>query len=145
MSFYATMAGKLQYRTKEAYDNAVKVLGPWIHHKNIMHEDGVVTKDRENLDPVKLTIEIPLCNYRNLFGVIHQAFRGATGKIVWTSTDGVFDGGVVIDGCNRIYCDLEVWNNAAGGDPAPDYEEDCDDYCAWQDKVEQAFWNQCHS
>lgn len=153
MSFYATISGTLTYETDEAFDNAVKMLvnGEWIDEEGFfMDETGAMISGDEgdDIDKENRTIGIPFSFYRGLSGLLCTKcfddkpglLAGSKGKIVWTSTDGCFSGGVIIDGVEKTY-DLEKWNEENGGENPPDIEQDFDAYCAWQTDIEVDFFN----
>jgi hypothetical protein len=107
-----------------------------------------------NIDRRERTIEIPLHLHRNLARLLdeQQLFRGATGKAVWTSTDGCFSGGVVVDGEESTY-DLDEWAKEhvlEPGQTPPDPNTDVEEWLEYAEEewleyaaeVEQAFFQE---
>jgi hypothetical protein len=152
MSFYATISARLSYEDDETSRRAVSLLedngylgdeeiADWI-----VDETGERMTESPNIDRRERTIEIPLHLHRNLARLLdeQQLFRGATGKAVWTSTDGCFSGGVVVDGEESTY-DLDEWAKEhvlEVGQSPPDPNEDLDAWVEYAEEVEQAFFQE---
>ena len=143
MSTYATIVGHYVYQNKADYDNAIKLLteDQWLRDGHITDERGANISDDDDpdTDDQAMEIRIPLALHRNLCAVLDALFKGATGKVVWTSTDGMFDGGVIKNGKEKTY-DLEEWAKIKKMTPAPNPDADFQGYCDWQGQVEEAFF-----
>ncbi len=144
MSTYFTVCGQLKYKSPEALNEAKKFL-VGIQQ---MNEDGFFLDELNNpisdkSDIDGLFLDIPQFHYRNLARYVDEMFKGATGKIVWTSTDGMFDGGVIVDGAEICY-DLRKWalDNGEFETDIPDFDKEFDEYCEWMAEVEQDFFEQ---
>ena len=149
MSTYFTMAAEITCRDRAAFDSVVKFLDDagWLaDHKWFQTEHGsgaLCADDRReagDLNPAELTITVPQAYYRNLARHADRLFAGGTGTLVWTSTDGMFSGGVVKDGVDTLQvADLEKWWKEMGdGEEAPSID-DAEKYCQWQTEVQEAF------
>jgi len=145
MSTYATIVGHYVYQNKADYDNAIKMLTDdgWLRDRHITDEcdDNISADDDPDTDDQAMEIRIPLALHRNLNRALDELFKGATGEVVWASTDGMFDGGVITDGKEKAY-DLAEWAKTEKMDPAPDPDSDFQGYCDWQGQVEEAFFEQ---
>jgi len=153
MSFYATISGYLTYDNDEAFYRNVKLLeeGKWINDNGYFIDECDESISQEEDDPDididNRTIRIPYGFYRNLthffctktFDDKLGLLAESKGKIVWTSTDGCFGGGVIVDGEEKVY-ELEKWNEENNGEEAPDFEIDFDGYCDWQDEIANNFF-----
>lgn len=150
MSFYATLQGQLTYPDQESFDKIVKLLKDNEYLDDMgffLDECGQRVFDHEpNVDKEHLALEIPYAHHRNLARVSFFS-SGVKGTIVGTSTDGCFDGWVIVDGTETFY-DLEEWakNNLEEEDTIPpnqkDYDDDDDyyqDLFEWQSLVECEF------
>jgi hypothetical protein len=141
MSFYATIQGSICYKNEADYEAAKAILvnGGWLNADgfildetdNPINESGV-----PNVEPH--SISIPYSLHRNLTRVLDQLFVGGKGTVVWTSTDGCFSGGVIVDGNETTY-DLAQWAKENVEEPAPNADDDFDDYCEWLAEVEDEF------
>ena len=139
MSFYATITGSARFRTKEAIDVALTRLRKhgWMNERN-----EFVDERQCPLEPAPaaatvegLTLHVPWHLYRNLAGHLGEILAGSKHKVVWTSTDGTYSAGVLIDGTETEH-DLREW--AAEHVGPPDGGEDERDY--WEE-VEFDFIN----
>lgn len=144
MSQYITVDGYIEYADEAAFQLAVAVLrrGFWIDDEGwFIDENGEQIGDEPSVDDDNWIIEIPRAYYRNLGSVLDEILFGSTHHIVWTSTDGCFDGGVIIDGKEQT-CSLErfarKWMPDEDKRP-PDPEIDPEEYLAWQERVEIMF------
>ena len=143
MSFYATIQGQITYQNKEDFDKVVAFLrqNEWVKDDRFIGETENLVSGYKDINEKELTIAIPYGHYRNLARVFNEIFKGGAGKIVATSTDGVFEGYVIIDGKETVY-NLNDWAKENIETKAPDYEEDFDAYCEWMTDVENAFFEQ---
>lgn len=145
MSFYATIAGAIKYDAQADFEAAVGILKDdgWLDDEDYLVDEvgSRITEHKPNVDHRKRAIRFPLENYRNLARVLENLFRGGTGKVVWASTDGCFDGGVIVDGKETAY-DLQTWNQSKGGDPPPDVDTQLDEFIQWQEQIQEAFFRQ---
>jgi len=141
MSVYITMNGSLQFPNTEALEKAVKLLtdGGWMKDRFMVDENGdKYGHEEDDLPDVNgLFLDLPFGLYRN-FPIEHLS-PGTKGRVVWTCTDGEFQGCVISDGVETLY-DLEKW----GKEQKIEYEpEDGEDepaiQCEWQRLVEFAF------
>ncbi|MGA2441928.1 MAG: hypothetical protein ABSH08_13300 [Tepidisphaeraceae bacterium] len=153
MSTYYAIAAIITYKNKTAFDKAFKFMnndgegwivdGQWFRSEC---DSGALFPDADDptaqIDPEHLTITIPQAYYRGLASNAETLFAGATGKMVWTSTDGMFEGGVITakDGVitEKSY-DLEKWWKEQGNNEAQPDEDDPDAVAEYQDEVQQAF------
>jgi hypothetical protein len=148
MSFYATISGSIHYERQEDFDAALQLLksGKWVNDNGcFVDETNETFGERPDIDHDARNIRIPLGYHRNLAHHLDELFRGGTGKVVWTSTDGVFEGGVIVDGKKTSY-DLTQWGREkvlGEGEEEPDAEENFDEYCKYQSEVEGAFHAEC--
>jgi hypothetical protein len=111
MSTYFTMQGRIQYEDQESFDRAAE----WLVAQEYVSKDGCPLDECGNrlteyptVHPTTRVIEIVFSYYRNLGRYIETLFIGGKGEVVWTSTDGMFEGGVVVDGEETNY-DLAEW------------------------------------
>ena len=153
MSTYFAVQGVVSYKEKADFDNAIKFLeeSGYLQNKHIVDECGDEITERDNVDTthVESSIEIPRFHYRNLGRYLDKIMKNGTGKLIWTSTDGMFEGGVLIDGVETTY-DLEEWNAENNGETRPvesdfDGEDKEDDYfenlIEWQSNIENNFFD----
>lgn len=149
MSFYATIAGEVSYPNKDAFDSIVKQL----QEKQFLSEDGYfldelgekISEDPDVLEE-HLFIQVPIHHYRNL-ARFNFFSPDATGTIVWTSTDGCFQGEVIEDNKGTLY-KLKEWA-ATNLEPDDQFSPERDDYSSdddyynalnqWQGMVEMEF------
>jgi len=145
MSFYATITGEITYQKKENFNKAYYFLrdNGWIKNNKFVNEDDdfVSTEIENDINEKELTITIPYGHYRNLARIFNKLFKGGTGKIVATSTDGCFEGYIIVDGKETVY-NLNDWAKENIENDAPDSEKDFDAYCEWMTDVENAFFEQ---
>jgi len=145
MSMYCTISGSISYEKQEDFDKALSLLqvGGWLKDGFILDEMGTRISEEADVDISGRAIRIPLFHYRNLGGFLDKLFVGGKGEVIWTSTDGCFDGGFIIDG-KEISYDLTKWakENMPEEDADPPDENDFDSYCEWQQEVEQTFFEE---
>jgi len=157
VSFYATVAGYIQYRTLAFLEAAVGRLqtGGWLDDGQRWRVDGrVIEHGRvETIDTNQLVLVIPLGLYRNLARITTRLFVGATdGVVVISSTDGCFDGWIErplpaaaeptpsTDAITSIDAvDLEAFARESGLGVKRFERTSPDEYAAWQDRVCLAF------
>lgn len=143
MSVYATIRGELKFNSKESFEKAKAILeeGGWIEDSHWRDEVG------EDLGPAyqedQLRIEIPQFYHRNLLHILDQLTAlSSYYDILWASTDGMFDGGVISSGENTTV-KLEEWAKNNGIEKPDQMEDDqggmSDDALNWQEEVIQAF------
>ena len=141
MSTYLTIEGEFIFPTKGKYEAAVALLqeGGWMDQDGyLLDETGDRRSDEADAVAETLTVNFPYGLYRNIGPTLDLIIGGTTGLLVWTCTDGMFQGGVIRDGAEKTF-DLEKWakerNLAAMPDPATDF----DAYVEWQNEIEEAF------
>ena len=144
MSFYAAISGSITYERREDFDAACRFLteNGWLEKNGLIDAAGEV-QEGTGVDRDKRSLNLGYCVvYRNLACDLAVLFQGGRGTVVWTSTDGCFDGGVVTDGKETLY-DLERWAEEHLGMTMPDLDESEDEHnAAWLDAaldVEDAF------
>lgn len=145
MSVYATIQGEAKFTDRQKFHDVIKWLScmrKW-SCRPIGRDDGEVDIDEDDL-----TIRIPLGCYRNLVGFLFEIRKKSeTCYIVWTSTDGNFEGGVIAKEYGETVdkqVDLTEWaTNPNHLILAPDNtdfsEENLQKYCDWQLEVENEF------
>lgn len=145
MSFYATIAGEIRYPNRDVFDKVVKLLteGSWVEGRKFVDEcNNVITDYQANalddIRPEALVISIPFFCHRNLARHLEDVMHNATGLIIWSSTDGCFEGGILRDGVEKTF-DLTKWAAEQKLDEPPDPEDTPDEYCEWMNEVEQEF------
>src|SRR5262249_6672391 len=126
VSFYATITGSAHYPTKEAIDVALTRLRKhgWMNDQNdfVDERNRPLVPDRAPATVEGLTLHVPWTLYRNLASYLDEILAGSKHKIAWTSTDGTYAAGVLIDG-NETEFDLEEWAAEHVG-PPDEGEED---------------------
>ena len=80
-----------------------------------------------DIDYKKLTIEIPWFSYHNLVMHLDNLFANGNGKVVWASSDGEFEGGVIVDGKETVY-NMTEWAKSNGIEEPPNEDEDEDEH-----------------
>lgn len=146
MSFYATIEGEVTFQDKTRLDEVVQSLteDKWMKDGKFIDECETVVDESTESDIDGLTLRIPLCHYRNLSRRLDWMVQGCKdAHIVWTSTDGCFDGGVY-EGDRETCFDLAKWAKETlepEDQNPPDMEKDFDAYCEWQQMVEQEFFS----
>jgi len=145
MSVYITMQGDMTFPNKEAYDKAVGLLveGGWMKEGFLIDECGDKMGNTEDDFPAacskSLSITFPFGLYRNIGALIDLIRKGTKGRIVWTTTDGGFQGGVISDG-EEALTDLEKWGKEQKIEyQREDGESDAEANCQWANMVEFAF------
>lgn len=141
MSFYARMESEVQYPDAESFWKMYETLrkGFWLDTEGyFLDEVGNRFTDYPNVEFDELIIRIPHANHRNL---AHLTFftPGARGKIIGTSCDGCFIGWITTTSQDRHF-DLLEWANEELGETSPEPETEFDDFCEWQCKVENDFF-----
>jgi len=143
MSTYTTIQGEITYPDKVRLHDVVADLtnSGWMQDEKFIDECGNIVDESTESDIDGLTLRIPYSLYRNLSYHLDEIIKGTTGKLVWTCSDGCFEGGVYTDGKETHY-ELELW--ASGNMPeedsiAPDINEDFDNWSIWVQDVEQSF------
>lgn len=145
MSFYATIQGNITYPTKERLQEVIASLTEqgWMKDGRFVDEcgevvGGLVAEDHDG----DRSLSIPLGHYRNLARRLDDMTKDTKSRVVWSSTDGCFDGGVITDGVEKTY-DLTEWAKENMEDEEdqtpPDMEEDWENYVEWTNAVEQEF------
>jgi hypothetical protein len=125
MSFYATLSGRIRYRTKEALDVALTFLREhkWMDERNVFLDDRGRPMTPET--PLRgMTLYVPHNLYRNLAGSLDRILAGSEHRIAWASTDGMEAAGVIINGKETAF-ELEAW---AAEHLEKDEDDDEDDY-----------------
>jgi len=147
MSFCATIQGDITYPDQEHLDAALEMLGKdvedgWIKGDKFVDEAGSIVCDNGEPDIDGLTLHIPLGCYRNMFRVLDAITEDTESTVVWTSTDGCFEGGVLTND-KKEYLDLEEWAKENDMKPPVEIDKSSDDdwqeYSDWQTEVEDAF------
>lgn len=152
MSTYITAEGTLQYKNREDFLAAKKILedGGWLKNGFIVDEcnDRLSFSDVPDVDEKGLQINIPFGLHRNLGWVLvaDKVLKGNTGFISYTCTDGCCEAGEIC-GEKEEHFDLEKWakENGYGDPPAIDAEDDeenqrqCDEFAEWLSDVEFGF------
>lgn len=143
MSFYATIHGEIAYEKREDFEAAVKILdeGGWIKDGKFIDECGEVISGKDIHEESRV-INIPYFCHRNLSRVLNELFIGGKGEVIWTSTDGCFDGGVIRNGIEE-YHDLRKWaadnNDTLNVESVPEDSEDFDALCDYMQIIEDEF------
>ncbi len=140
MSFYATIQGSVTFPDKAALDKVVQDLNTryWMRGENFV-DDGEHVVNETASDVEGLTLKIPLATYNKLVWHLNKVSDGGSEyRFVWTSTDGMERGGVIVDGTEKEW-DLKEWakENMPEEDATP--PGDFDEYCQWLSEVELAF------
>ena len=144
MSFYATIQGSVTYTSEIAFQKVVNKLRELkqVNDEGMFIDDGgdaVSPRKGGNCNRETLTITVDYGCYRNLTRCFDFMFEGGEGKFVWTSIDGVFEGGVC-DGTGKDTCeDLDEWAKKNGWKAEDIPDEDTDERCEYQFEVEMAF------
>jgi hypothetical protein len=143
MSFYATIQGEITYQKKKDFSRIYKFLkkNKWIKDNRFIGETKNSISGYKDIDEKEKIITIPYGHYRNLARIFNKFFEGGEGRIIATSTDGCFEGYIIINGKETVY-NLNDWAKENIEDDPPDYEEDFDVYCEWMSKVENTFFEQ---
>jgi hypothetical protein len=130
MSFYATIQGEIRYEKNEDFVIA----------RDFLRNNGYVIENNM-IDYVNKTIYIPYGYYKNLSEYIVALFKGGVGRVIYTSSDGVLEGWVVIDGKEENY-DLKKWaEETLEKKEIPDPDKDFDAFCEWESRIEEDFHN----
>ena len=128
MGMHAEIFGKINYQNIESLKTAVKQLekGGWITKDHFTDDCGnYIGDEMPDIDYKKLTIEIPWFSYHNLVMHLVNLFANGNEKVVWASSDGEFEGGVIIDGKGTVY-NLAEWARSNGIEEPPHEDEDKD-------------------
>ncbi|MFA5234791.1 MAG: hypothetical protein WC390_10360 [Sulfurimonas sp.] len=140
MSTYTTIQGEITYPDKSHLRDIVADLtaAGWMKDEKFIDECDNITDETTKSDINGLTLRIPYTLYRNLSYRLDEIVKGTTGKIVWTCSDGCFEGGVYTDGVEKHF-DLEEWAKEKEDSIAPDINEDFENWSIWAQDVEQSF------
>ena len=125
---HAEIRGKINYQNIESLKTAVKQLEKegWITKDHFTDDSGnYIDDEMPDIDFKKLTIEIPWFSYHNLVMHLDNLFANGNGKVVWASSDGEFEGGVIVDGKETVY-NLTEWAKSNGIEEPPNEDEDED-------------------
>lgn len=112
MSYYANIKGEFKFKKQEDFDKFLKnkELKPW------MEDFEIDSSTRE--------VKINYDSYRNLgYKLGEFVGSGMEGMIVWTSTDGMFEGGVVTNEEESTH-DLNEWASEHYDVPEPEDDEE---------------------
>jgi hypothetical protein len=142
MSTYCTIEGSIKYKTKESFDTAISTLknGSWMNDKGyFIAETGEEISKVPDVDFNNLSLTIPCFHYRNLGYVLKSLVKNTQGNIIWTCSDGCFNGGVITNGKEKGY-DLRKWakRHMSGYEEEPDME-DVENHSIWEQEIENAF------
>lgn len=128
MSYYASIQGEFRFLNRVDFEKFLnnKELKSWMEDFEI--------------DVNKMEVKINPDSYRNLGYHLNEiAMSGMKGMLVWTSTDGSFEGGTVIDGEEETI-DLYEWAEENYETPKPEEDEDNDEEMdEWMTNVIEAF------
>ncbi len=146
MSFYATISGQLTYDTAEDFARAVELLrnGGWVDEEGyFVDETGHRFENQQQpaLDAEHRRITFPYMGFhRNLAYALNRLCAASQGRVVWTSDDGCFEGGVIDDGKEEVF-DLVEWGKDHGYPDAewPEDEEPGDDFFEMRADIEESF------
>ena len=148
MSTYITLQGSLCFPDQVTFAAAVALLEDggegWIQKGVFVDEckDPLTTPERPATYPDTREIVFPYGLYRNIGLVVDQIYPGTTGTLVWTCTDGCFQGGVIDNGVETL-TDLEQWAKESEmekpNEPLIDDGGEFDRRADWMTEVEQAF------
>jgi len=143
MSTYITLQGQITYPHRPRFNDAVKALknGQWMNADGCcIDEAGTVVGDGQDpdVDLDALTVTIPLSMYRNLGYILDELVKGCKDAwLVWTSTDGGYDGGVYKGEHETEHDLLEFAKTLDLGElPHPSMGQE---HCDWLTEVENAF------
>ena len=116
MSFYTTIQGSITYTNLEDLQDSLKKIKECGHlNENFewISDLGRKFKDK-TVDESIFTIRIPYFCYRNLLDSLGDILKQSSNHlVVWTSSDGIFEGGVYEDGNYINYC-LKNWGEKKG-------------------------------
>jgi hypothetical protein len=136
MSFYATLSGRIRFRTKESLDAALTFLREcgWMNDRNVFLDERGEPITRETTLR-GMTLCLPHYVYRNLGGTsLDRILAGTEHRVAWASTDGMNSAGVIVDGKEKTF-DLNQW--AA---KHVELEEDDEGYDLTDEFIEWAEW-----
>lgn len=138
MSFYSSFEGTIKFNNKKDAEKALKILD-----QGWLSED--FTEEKKELFLEKRELTFPDCittndGSRNLHRVINALIEiGFKGKLLGTSTDGCFEGYIIIDGVEQDNVNLDEWAKTNAPDlymEAPkNYDGDWDEYCEYQNEI----------
>jgi hypothetical protein len=130
MSYYSNIQGEFYFETQEDFEKFKnnKSLKDWMESFEV--------------DEKKREVKIPSDTYRNL-GRYLDALETSNmkGMVIWTSTDGGFEGGVIIDGESTNF-ELYDWASENYDRDCPDGDDEDDNYDEvdeWMTEVVDAF------
>jgi hypothetical protein len=143
MSIYSMIEGSIVYESQEALDKALGFLRDrhWMNFDDqFINELGdVINGPMSKESNVEgLTLTIPFFYYRNLSCHIKELFVGGRGKVVWTSTNGDFQGGVETENGCKLY-NLFDWAKENAEEPTYSNVHQMD---KWMADVEQQFFEE---
>ena len=144
MGIFATIGGSIVFHD---FDDV-----KWVFEKlkalGEVTEDGMWVLDKEEGSGLKafseslLTIEIPLFCYKNLHSSLRELIeKSPTHLIVWTSSDGIFEGGVFEDGNYVNYC-LKNWGAKKGIKLPDEQDPDIGKRAKMMKKIEELFFQE---
>ena len=144
MEIFATIGGSIIFHKVDEVRSACEKLkslgqisddGKWILDK------GEVTKF-DAFDESLLTIEIPRFCYNNLFSYLKDLLeKSPTHLIVWTTSDGIFEGGVYENGSYVNYC-LKNWGEKKGIKLPDEQDPDIGKRAKLMKKIEDLFFEE---
>jgi hypothetical protein len=128
---HTEICGKINYRNSESLKTAVKRLEKWgwVTKDHFTDNSGnYIDDEMPDIDYKKLTIEILWFSYHSLVMHLDNLFAKGNGKgrVVWASSDGEFEGGVIVDGKETVY-NLAEWAKSNGIEEPPNEDEDEDE------------------
>jgi hypothetical protein len=136
--------GRIRFKDEDTFNKAVFLLGRYCVDGYFV--DNTLTKisTYQNIDYNNRIIDIPFFHYDNLLldilGVLFKDGNRNTsciimGKVIWTSNDGIFLGGIIANNSETCY-NLEDWAKEHIKEEKP--EDEWDD---WQVEVETEFFD----
>lgn len=141
MSTYITLQGQITFANEDRREMVERALlrGGWMKDGKIVDEAGSPINDEPAFDGMILTIPISL--FRNIGYCLGEFVKGCKmADLVWTSTDGQFQGGV-FEGEKETTFDLEEYAKTLGDDldTPPDPDTQRQEYVDWLAEVEHEF------
>ena len=144
MGIFATIGGSIVFHD---FDD-IKCVFEKLKTLGEVTEDGMWALDKEEGSGLKvfseslLTIEIPLFCYKNLHSSLRELIeKSPTHLIVWTSSDGIFEGGVFEDGNYVNYC-LKNWGEKKGIKLPDEQDPDIGKRAKMMKKIEELFFQE---
>lgn len=146
MSTYVSCRGEIRYSNQADFDEVVRLLhdNHYIKYDYFVDEMGERIFDCPvpDISQVDLAIAIPIGHYRNLGYIFNQILAKGNGEIVWATSDGQYQGGVMENDGNGIterLVDLVKWGNKYMEGVAPNEETEPEDFCQWMNDAEIEF------